>query len=166
MILVSKCGMPAEVDKPKAGNRGKRDSQIVLMDFLSKIMFDEQLSPLQFDLFTKWSHIMTVQNGSITKVTADQFEIVLMVDADTKVLPDSLSRMVSVMQRDPSVMGLCGETRIMNKAETWVTAIQVFEYYISHHLSKAFESIFGGCTCLPGCFCMYRIKAPKPLPRH
>lgn len=37
----------------------------------------------------------------------------------------------------------------------------VFEYYISHHQSKAFESIFGGVTCLPGCFCMYRIKAPK-----
>ena len=39
--------------------------------------------------------------------------------------------------------------------------IQVFEYYISHHLGKSFESIFGGVTCLPGCFCMYRIKAPK-----
>ncbi|KAJ3059612.1 Chitin synthase, class 3 [Quaeritorhiza haematococci] len=39
--------------------------------------------------------------------------------------------------------------------------IQVFEYYISHHLSKAFESVFGGVTCLPGCFSLYRIKAPK-----
>jgi chitin synthase len=39
--------------------------------------------------------------------------------------------------------------------------LQVFEYYISHHQSKAFESIFGNVTCLPGCFCMYRIKAPK-----
>lgn len=37
----------------------------------------------------------------------------------------------------------------------------VFEYYISHHLTKAFESMFGGVTCLPGCFSMYRIKAPK-----
>ena len=37
----------------------------------------------------------------------------------------------------------------------------VFEYYISHHLTKAFESVFGGVTCLPGCFSMYRIKAPK-----
>lgn len=37
----------------------------------------------------------------------------------------------------------------------------VFEYYISHHLTKAFESMFGGVTCLPGCFCMWRIKVPK-----
>jgi chitin synthase len=28
-------------------------------------------------------------------------------------------------------------------------------------MSKAFESVFGGVTCLPGCFSMYRIKAPK-----
>jgi chitin synthase len=42
----------------------------------------------------------------------------------------------------------------------------VFEYYISHHQSKAFESIFGNVTCLPGCFCMYRIKAPKGSNGH
>ena len=41
------------------------------------------------------------------------------------------------------------------------TASPVFEYYISHHMVKAFESMFGGVTCLPGCFSMYRIKAPK-----
>ena len=37
----------------------------------------------------------------------------------------------------------------------------MFEYFVSQHLNKAFESIFGNVTCLPGCFCMYRIKAPK-----
>ena len=28
-------------------------------------------------------------------------------------------------------------------------------------MTKAFESMFGGVTCLPGCFSMYRIKSPK-----
>src|SRR5579871_34389 len=93
--------------------------------------------------------------------------------------------MVSCMAKDPGIAGLCGETRIGNKTRSWVTMIQgrnthtafdntlnkndinslrylsVFEYYISHHQTKAFESVFGGVTCLPGCFCMYRIKAPK-----
>ena len=36
--------------------------------------------------------------------------------------------------------------------------VQVYEYYISHHLSKAFESLFGSVTCLPGCFSLYRIR--------
>jgi chitin synthase len=34
-------------------------------------------------------------------------------------------------------------------------------YFISHHLAKGFESVFGGVTCLPGCFSMYRLKARK-----
>ena len=65
------------------------------------------------------------------------------------------------MHHDNLIMGVCGETRIANKRQSWVTAIQVYEYFISHHLAKAFESVFGGVTCLPGCFSMYRLKARK-----
>ena len=34
---------------------------------------------------------------------------------------------------------------------------KVFEYYTNHHMKKAFESVFGCVTCLPGCFTMYRV---------
>ncbi|KAI8984616.1 chitin synthase-domain-containing protein [Mycotypha africana] len=153
MITVVKCGMPEETDAPKPGNRGKRDSQIVLMQFLQHVMFDERMTRFEYEFFNAiWR---------VTGVPADNFEICLMVDADTKLFPDALSRLISAAVKDPDISGLCGETRIANKKDSWVTMIQVFEYYISHHQSKAFESIFGGVTCLPGCFCMYRIKAPK-----
>lgn len=94
------------------------------------------------------------------------FEYSLMVDADTEVLLDSLKRLIAVMLHDSLIMGVCGETRIENEMDSWVTAIQVYEYFISHHLAKAFESLFGSVTCLPGCFCMYRIRSPgrKPTP--
>jgi chitin synthase len=153
MMCVVKCGTPDEATRSKPGNRGKRDSQIILMSFLQKVMFDERMTELEFEMF----------NGlwKITGISPDFYEVVLMVDADTKVFPDSLTHMISAMVKDPEVMGLCGETKIANKRATWVSAIQVFEYFISHHLSKSFESVFGGVTCLPGCFCMYRIKAPK-----
>ncbi|ORX43112.1 hypothetical protein BCR36DRAFT_586798 [Piromyces finnis] len=152
-IVVVKCGTPAEASGAKPGNRGKRDSQLLLMNFLSRVTFDDRMTPLDYDLFKKIQHLCGV--------TPDKFEIVLMVDADTKVLPTSLSYLISAMVNDPLIMGVCGETRIANKTTSWVTWIQVFEYYISHHLGKCFESLFGGVTCLPGCFCMYRIKAPK-----
>jgi chitin synthase len=29
---------------------------------------------------------------------------------------------------------------------------------MSHHLAKAFESLFGSVTCLPGCFSVYRLR--------
>jgi chitin synthase len=153
MMLIVKCGTPDEAKKAKPGNRGKRDSQIILMSFLQKVMFDERMSELEFEMF----------NGlwKVTGISPDYYEAVLMVDADTKVFPDSLTHMLCALVRDPDIMGLCGETKIANKRQSWVTAIQVFEYFISHHQSKSFESVFGGVTCLPGCFCMYRIKAPK-----
>ncbi|KAF9172546.1 hypothetical protein BGX21_005428 [Mortierella sp. AD011] len=152
-IVVVKSGNEEEQDKPKAGNRGKRDSQLILMNFFSRVTYNDRMTPLDYELFRKTQHLM--------QVTPDKFEIVLMVDADTKVYPSSLRLLMNCMNNDPLIMGLCGETKIANKRQSWVTGIQVFEYYISHHLGKGFESVFGGVTCLPGCFCMYRLKARK-----
>ncbi|CAG8568666.1 7376_t:CDS:2 [Diversispora eburnea] len=143
MVFINKVGTQKERERSKtAGNRGKRDSQLILMKWLSHICYDDNMSPLEFELFVKVY--------KLTKVTPDKYELVLMVDSDTRVDPDSVSRMVSAMERDPEVMGLCGETKIANKTKNWVTKIQ------------SFESIFGGVTCLPGCFCMYRIKVKAP----
>ncbi|KAI8988049.1 chitin synthase-domain-containing protein [Mycotypha africana] len=153
MIVVVKCGTDAERSDIKPGNRGKRDSQVILMNAMQKVYYAERMCDLEYQ-FCKAVF-------KLSGVHPSEFETCLMVDADTKVYPDSLARMVACMSRDPSIMGLCGETKIANKSDSWITAIQVFEYYISHHMSKAFESIFGGVTCLPGCFCMYRILAPK-----
>jgi chitin synthase len=119
MMVVVKCGTPDEASTSKPGNRGKRDSQCILMSFLQKVMFDERMTELEFEMF----------NGlwRITGISPDFYEVVLMVDADTKVFPDCLTHMVSAMVKDPEIMGLCGETKIANKAESWVTMIQVFE---------------------------------------
>ncbi|KAG0165866.1 hypothetical protein DFQ30_007908 [Apophysomyces sp. BC1015] len=153
-ITVVKCGTEEEASGPKPGNRGKRDSQLILMSFFQRVLFNDRLSELDYEMFWKMTWLMK-------GVTPDKFELVLMVDADTKVLPAALTYMVAAMANDITIMGLCGETRIANKRTSWVTAIQVFEYYISHHYVKAFESLFGMVTCLPGCFSMYRIKSPK-----
>ena len=153
MFCIVKTGTPEEANNNKPGNRGKRDSQIILMNFLQKVIFDDRMTPLEYDLFQKIQFL--------TRINPDKYEACLMVDADTKVDPDALSILVSALIKDDAIIGCCGETRISNKRESWVTAIQVFEYYLAHHNAKAFESVFGGVTCLPGCFCMYRIKAPK-----
>ncbi|KAM0672379.1 chitin synthase [Ordospora colligata] len=149
ILVINKCGNPDEVFK--AGNRGKRDSQVILMSFFSKLIYRDRMTELEFEIYRKIKILMP-------HIEPEDFECILMVDADTIVKPDALSVMVNVFETDPKVIGVCGETMILNKLESWVTMIQVFEYYVSHHLSKTFESVFGGVTCLPGCFCMYRIK--------
>ncbi|RIB29616.1 glycosyltransferase family 2 protein [Gigaspora rosea] len=155
-LVVVKVGKVTERSRP--GNRGKRDSQMVLMKFLNKVHFNTEMTPLELEMYHQIKNVIGV-NPSF-------YEYILMVDADTEVLPDSLNRLVSAFMHDTKVMGLCGETTLANEKDSWVTMIQVYEYYISHHLSKAFESLFGSVTCLPGCFCMYRVRTPdthKPL---
>lgn len=71
MILVVKSGNPDEQGKPKPGNRGKRDSQLILMNFFSRVTYNDRMTPLDYDLFRKIQALMGV--------TPDYFEIVLMV---------------------------------------------------------------------------------------
>ncbi|KAJ3108426.1 hypothetical protein HDU97_001133 [Phlyctochytrium planicorne] len=154
-VVIVKVGKPSERSRP--GNRGKRDSQLVLMRFLNRVHFNAEMSPLELDLYHHMKNIIGV-NPSF-------YEYILMVDADTEVFADSLNVLISTMIHDSRIMGICGETLISNEKESWTTMIQVYEYFISHHLAKAFESLFGSVTCLPGCFCMYRVRTPtKNIP--
>ncbi|KAH9387069.1 chitin synthase [Nematocida major] len=137
----------------KTENRGKRDSQMVMMSFFHHVLYRTRMTQLDLDLYKK---IRT-----LTGMSPDAFGAILMVDADTTVRQGAVRIMARTMQSDESIMGICGETLISNKFGSWVTAIQVFEYYVSHHLAKGFESVFGNVTCLPGCFCMYRIKVER-----
>ncbi|KAI7879493.1 hypothetical protein K492DRAFT_148265 [Lichtheimia hyalospora FSU 10163] len=148
-LVVVKCGKPTERQKP--GNRGKRDSQLILMEFLNCVHHDSPMSPLQLEMYHQMKNIIGV--------SPQLYEYVLMVDADTEVMPDSLSFMVSSMSHDSKIIGLCGETELNNRNASWISMIQVYEYFISHHMIKAFESLFSTVTCLPGCFTMYRIRS-------
>ncbi|CAO2653426.1 Nn.00g028370.m01.CDS01 [Neocucurbitaria sp. VM-36] len=157
-IVVVKMGKESEQHKSKPGNRGKRDSQILLMSFLNRVHHRSAMNPLELEMFH--------QINNIIGVDPELYEYLLMVDADTMVRPDALNRLVASCANDSKIAGICGETSLENEDKSWWTMIQVYEYYISHHLSKAFESLFGSVTCLPGCFCMYRLRTAdkgKPL---
>jgi len=141
-IVVVKVGKESEYNSPKPGNRGKRDSQILIMNFLSRVHHRSAMSPLELEMFH--------QINNIIGVDPELYEYLLMVDADTSVKEDSLNRLVAACANDNKVAGICGETSLENEERSWWTMIQVYEYYISHHLAKAFESLFGSVTCLPG----------------
>ncbi|KAF8461706.1 chitin synthase 8 [Kalaharituber pfeilii] len=155
-LVIVKVGKPSEVSKP--GNRGKRDSQMVIMRFLNRVHYNLPMSPLELE--------MHHQIRNIIGVNPTFYEFLFQIDADTVVAQDAATRMVSAFLQDTRVIALCGETAIANAKHSFITMIQVYEYYISHNLAKAFESLFGSVTCLPGCFSMYRIRAAetgKPL---
>ncbi|TIB15854.1 hypothetical protein E3P92_01552 [Wallemia ichthyophaga] len=147
-IVLAKVGKPTERSRP--GNRGKRDSQLALMWFLNKVHFDAPMNPLELEIYH--------QIKNVIGVNPNFYEYMLAVDADTMVDPDCLSMFISSFMRDKKILALCGETSLANSKQSIVTMAQVYEYYISHYLTKAFESLFGSITCLPGCFSMYRLR--------
>ena len=67
------------------------------------------------------------------------------------------------MVHDKKNLGVCSETQL---GQCIITMMQVYEYYISLHMARAFESLFGSVICLPGCFTLYHLRTPdthKPL---
>lgn len=68
MIIVVKTGNPGEKGERKAGNRGKRDSQMILMNFISRVNYNDPFSPLDYDMFRK--------TQVLCGVTPDYFELV------------------------------------------------------------------------------------------
>ena len=70
-VIIVKCGMESESTDKKPGNRGKRDSQLILMNFFSRVTYNDRMTPLDFDLFRKIHVLMGV--------TPDFFEVCLMV---------------------------------------------------------------------------------------
>jgi chitin synthase len=141
-MVVVKVGKESEQSKSKPGNRGKRDSQILLMSFLNRVHHRSPMNPLELEMFH--------QINNIIGVDPELYEYLLMVDADTCVREDSLNRLVAACANDAKIAGICGETGLQNDEKSWWTMIQVYEYFISHHMAKAFESLFGSVTCLPG----------------
>ena len=143
---------------PRPGNRGKRDSQMLLMRFLNRVHYNLPMTPMELELHH--------QIRNVIGVNPTFYEFLLQIDADTVVAQDSATRFVSAFLHDTRLMACCGETALTNAKHSFVTMMQVYEYYISHNLIKAFESLFGSVTCLPGCFSMYRIReadSGKPL---
>ncbi|KAI8906445.1 chitin synthase-domain-containing protein [Gorgonomyces haynaldii] len=147
-IVVVKTGKPSERNKP-GNSRGKRDTQTLVLRFLSKIYYSNKMNPLEQEIYRSLKHVIGFDPAL--------FEYLLMVDADTQLERLALGHLVSRMVRDTKICGIAGETRLSNETQTWITSIQVYEYFISQHMAKAFESIFGSVTCLPGCFSLYRI---------
>jgi chitin synthase len=131
---------------------------MILMRFLCRIHYSLPMSPMELEMYHQIRNVLGVDPAL--------YEYCLQIDADTVVKADSATRMISAFIQDNRLIGVCGETALSNAKASMVTMIQVYEYYISHNLTKAFESLFGSVTCLPGCFSMYRIwtaDTNKPL---
>jgi chitin synthase len=72
-MVVVKVGKPTERQKP--GNRGKRDSQILVMHYLNRVHFDAPMSPMELEIYHQMRNVIGIDPAF--------YEYIFTVDADT-----------------------------------------------------------------------------------
>ena len=72
-IVVVKVGKPTERTRP--GNRGKRDSQILLMQYLNRVHFDSPMTPLELEIYHQMRNVIGIDPAF--------YEYIFTIDADT-----------------------------------------------------------------------------------
>src|ERR1700742_4302165 len=72
-MVIVKVGRPTERSRP--GNRGKRDSQIMLLHYLNRVHFDAPMYPLELEIYHQMRNIIGIDPAF--------YEYIFMVDADT-----------------------------------------------------------------------------------
>jgi chitin synthase len=72
-MVIVKVGKPTERSKP--GNRGKRDSQVMLMHYLNRVHFDAPMSPLELEIYHQMRNVIGIDPAF--------YEYIFTVDADT-----------------------------------------------------------------------------------
>ncbi|KAI6006642.1 chitin synthase-domain-containing protein [Pisolithus orientalis] len=129
-----------------------------VMHFLNKVHYNTLMNPLELKMYHQIKNVISIN--------LTFYEYLFAVNADTTAEPYALNCLMSVMIHDKKVLGMCGETSLTNAKQLIVTMMQVYKYFISHHMAKAFESLFGLLTCLPSCFTLFHLCTPdthKPL---
>lgn len=66
-------GKPTERTKP--GNREKRDSQILMMQYLSRVHLDAPMSPMELEVYHQMRNVIGIDPAF--------YEYIFTVDADT-----------------------------------------------------------------------------------
>ncbi|KAI9250725.1 chitin synthase-domain-containing protein [Sporodiniella umbellata] len=148
-MMVVKVGSPDE-----NGNRGKRDSLLIVLSFLERSLnpAHHRIQPLEFELYHQCSHLLGIQPSL--------FKYLLVADADMQVQDDVLDRLAARLEADPRMLAVSGHVRPANPEENLVTMLQIFPIYMTHYASLAYEACLGRLTTLNSGFVMYRLWEP------
>jgi poly-beta-1,6-N-acetyl-D-glucosamine synthase len=82
-------------------------------------------------------------------------ELLLCVDADSRLVPDTLWIAVARMQQDPDIVGVAGQVTIRNRVNT-LMRLQALEYVLGNGGMRMALSQFDTVTIVPGAIGLYR----------
>jgi chitin synthase len=133
----------------KNKNNGKKDSFSLLQRILTyRENHDEQFLKMYKIIFkNKFNEQNLIENCK---------NYILMLDTDTEIEKDSITILSRYLDENENCMAVCGETKLINANQNFITISQAFEYWITHKTLKAIESYYGEILVLSGCFTLYR----------
>lgn len=156
-MVVVKVGSPREeaaaASAPAVvpGNRGKRDSMVLVFGFLERCMnlANNRMTPLEYELFN--------QCYSVLGVDPRKFKYMLVTDADTQVQGDVVQTMVSRLEKDRRMLAISGHVRPANPEQNITTMLQIFPLYLTFYSGLAYEAFLGTVLSINGGFMMYKL---------
>jgi poly-beta-1,6-N-acetyl-D-glucosamine synthase len=84
-------------------------------------------------------------------------DLVLCIDADSRLRPDALKRLVARMD-SPDVAGVAGQITVRNRRNI-ITRLQAYEYIVANGGLRTAQSLFGLVLVVPGPIGLYRRAA-------
>ncbi|HZT52565.1 MAG TPA: glycosyltransferase [Stellaceae bacterium] len=88
-------------------------------------------------------------------------ELVLCIDADSRLGPDALRRLVARMD-DPRVAGVSGQITVRNRRRL-LARLQAYEYVVANGGLRTAQSLFGLVLVVPGPIGLYRRRALQEI---
>ena len=90
-------------------------------------------------------------------------EVIVTIDSDSEVLPDTLANMASPFIHDDRVGSVAGHVRVLNLNGGMIPKILEVSFTSAFDFIRAGQSVYGGVFCTPGALSAYRTSALKPL---
>ncbi|KAG2221433.1 hypothetical protein INT45_005238 [Circinella minor] len=164
-LVVVKVGAAREASLADCapGNRGKRDSMVIVLGFLERCMnlASNRMTPLEYELFN--------QCYSVLGINPRNFKYMLVTDADTQIQGDVVQKMVSRLEKDRKMLAISGHARPANPEQNITTMLQIFPLYQTFYSGLAYEAFLGTVISINGGFVMYKLwtenvpdEQPKP----
>ena len=98
------------------------------------------------------------REGMAECVKRSKNEIIVFIDSDSFVEPDTASQLVKYFI-DPKVGAVAGHGYVANADTNFLTKMQSVRYYVAFKAYKSAEALFETVTCCSGCCSAYRKSA-------
>lgn len=154
-VVIVKVGQPYEMNVFEGiappGNRGKRDSLMIVFGFLERCMnlANNQIAPLDYEVFNQCYNVLGVDPRN--------FKYILVTDADIQVQDDVVQKLISRLEEDHKMLAVSGHVRPANPEDNLTTMLQIFPVYMSFFSGLAYEACLGSVMTIQGGLVMYKV---------